>query len=617
MCGVFGLACKKKYSDLNNPNIESYLSEGISSLRFRGPDFDKISEFEDVKSKIYFGHTRLAIIDINKHSNQPYSFDNLELTYNGEIYNYVELRNDLKKLGYEFKTNSDTEVLIKSWHHWGPKSLSKLNGMFSFAIFDRSANKIYLARDRFGVKPLFFFFEKEFFLFSSSASHIAQHTNSNIDDEYISRSLRYKVFETLDSESPFQDISSVGPGEYVIFDLSKDNITKEIFKWYDLESRVKARKDEIQSLSLEDIAEECLDILINSVNIRLRSDVPVAVSLSGGIDSSAISSIASKNIKNLEGFSYGSPNCNKSEGPIVSRFSKENQIKTNFIWPSYDKHDLEKMFEKTIAAQEAPFGGVSVIAQQEVYKNVKENGFKVLLGGQGGDEVFAGYRKFFLIAIRDSFKRRNLIDSIDFLYSFFRLLISEASFFKNYFVALNRYTSAGDKNKILSFKSSKLDLWGSKSLDFNARQIDDIQKWSLPTLLRFEDRNSMANSVESRLPFMDYRLVEFGLSISSNKKIKNGFGKWILRKATEGLIPDFIRLERKKRGFDVTSSWLADGLGEILIQNIMDNRGKVNQYIKNSSILDRQLSVEAIEHDKLLLDEVLMLNWLINPFKRL
>ena len=617
MCGIFGDVSNLNYYNLNKSKINLFLSEGISSLRFRGPDFHNINEFENPKYKLNFGHTRLAIIDINKNSNQPYCFDNLILTYNGEIYNFVELRNELKKRGYKFETNSDTEVLIKSWHYWGPQSLSKFNGMFAFVIFDKYTNQTFLVRDRFGVKPLFFFCDSNNILFSSSSSHIAQHLNLDVDESYISRSIRYKVFETLGSESPFKGISSVSPGSFVRFNLNEDTIIKEEYKWYDLKSRVSAKKNQIKNLSLEEIAEECLSVLDNAVNIRLRSDVPVAVSLSGGLDSSAISSIASKSIKNLEGFSYGSPDCNKSEGPAVSRFSHQTNIKTNFIWPEYKKNDLENMLNETIAAQEAPFGGLSVIAQHEVYKNVRENQFKVLLGGQGGDEIFAGYRKFFLIALKNSIYKKNLIDSTSFIYSFVRLLLSELGFLKNYFVALNRYLPNKDNNKILSMESSKIDLWGSNTMELSDRQIDDIQKWSLPTLLRFEDRNSMANSVESRLPFMDYRLVELGLSITSNQKIRNGYGKWIMRKATKGIVPDFIRLDRKKRGFDVTSSWLKDGLAEILIQNIMDNKEKIQQFLRDDINLDRELSIKALVNDRLLLDEILMLNWLTNPYRRL
>jgi asparagine synthase (glutamine-hydrolysing) len=544
-------------------------------------------------------------------------YKHLEVTYNGEIYNFVELREELKILGYVFDSNSDTEVLIKAWDFWGSDCLVKLNGMFAFSVINKITNELWLVRDRYGVKPLFYGHQKnKKLIFSSSASFIGEFLNSKINKSYCSRSNRYKVFETKGSESAFNNVNSVQSGCYVKFNLNQKPFSIEETIWYDLPIEVEKKKNELKNMSPLDLYEECMVIFQDAVNIRLRSDVPLAVSLSGGLDSSSIASYASTQVDGLEGFCFGSPDSLSTEGPIVSKFSELNNIKDNYIWPNYNKADIKSMFYNTLSAQEAPFGGLSVMAQFEVYKSVKESGFKVLLGGQGGDEAFAGYRKFFITAIREAFFKKKLVNSLSFFYSFLRLLLSEISFMGNYLTAYKRYSTTTDSNNILNFDSEPLDLWGKEKSNLSNRQIEDFTQFSIPTLLRFEDRNSMANSVESRLPFMDFRLVEFGLAIPSNLKIKNGYGKWVIREAMKYQVPNFIRLERKKRGFDVTKSWVDDGVGDALRDIILPKKDNIEEYIHPDINLEKVLSNNNMNSNKLILDEAIMLAWLCDPFKR-
>lgn len=616
MCGVFGLIYPHDDSSTGLAS-EKIIKDGLENLKLRGPDSSGVSNIALPIFNVNLAHTRLSILDTSDLGSQPMKYKHLEVTYNGEIYNFVELREELKILGYVFDSNSDTEVLIKAWDYWGSDCLVKLNGMFAFSVINKITNELWLVRDRYGVKPLFYGHQKnKKLIFSSSASFIGEFLNSKINKSYCSRSNRYKVFETKGSESAFNSVNSVKSGCYIKFNLNQQPFSIEETTWYDLSIEVEKKKNELKNMSPLDLYEECMMIFQDAVNIRLRSDVPLAVSLSGGLDSSSIASFASTQVDGLEGFCFGSPASLSTEGPIVSKFSKLNNIKDNYIWPTYNKSEIKSMFHNTLSAQEAPFGGLSVMAQFEVYKSVKESGFKVLLGGQGGDEAFAGYRKFFITAIREALFQKKLVNSLSFFYSFLRLLLSEISFISNYLTAYKRYSTTTDSNNILNFDSEPLDLWGKEKSNLSNRQIEDFTQFSIPTLLRFEDRNSMANSVESRLPFMDFRLVEFGLAIPSNLKIKNGYGKWIMREAMKSQVPKFIRLERKKRGFDVTKRWVDDGVGDALRDIILPKKDNIEEYIHPDINLEQILSNNNMNSNKLILDEAIMLAWLCDPFKR-
>ena len=616
MCGVLGLIYASDDRVLEYDSAE-ILKEGLRNLRFRGPDGSGISRNELSNFKVCLAHSRLSVVDISELGSQPMSYGNFEITYNGEVYNFLELRNELKNLGYVFNGTSDTEVIIKAWDAWGVDCVNKFNGMFAFALLDKISQRLWLVRDRFGVKPLFYGLAgQNKLMFSSSASFIGEFLNSKVNLRYCSRAIRYKVFETEACESPFEEVRSVKPGSAIQIDLTSQLLCLTENTWYDLSAAVELKKKELENKSVFSIQEECLSLFTSAVKMRLRTDVPLAVSLSGGLDSSSIAAITTNDIEGLVGFSFGHPDNITTEGPTVDRFAKNKAIRANYIWPSYSEIEINEMVNQVLAAQEAPFGGLSVMAQHQVYKAVADSGFKVLLGGQGGDEVFAGYRKFFIVAIREALVEKNVNNSIEFFFSLVRLLLAEIGFMGTYVTALKRYTSPDYKNNLLNLETESFNLWGTRGGGLSSRQMEDIKKFSIPTLLRFEDRNSMGNGVESRLPFMDYRLVEFGLAISANVKIKSGYGKWILRDIMKGRVPDFIRLERKKRGFDVTRNWINEGVGNALRDIIFSKREVLEEYLIPGIDLERSLSNKAMESNRLVLDEALMLAWLANPYQR-
>lgn len=587
-------------------------------LRFimsRGPDDSGVYRQDIAGHSAAILHSRLSIIDLTERAKQPMldSGSDWVISYNGEIFNYLELRQELIALGHSFCSDSDTEVLLKAWVEWGQDALPRLNGMFAFCVFNRQTGQAWLVRDRYGVKPLLWGRTEAGVVFSSSVAGVAASINASVDIDYCARGLRYKTFELPESGAPFLQVQSVPPGSWVKMEISARGVDITDGCWYDLKEAVSARRARMESSTDEQLLEECRHILEDSVRLRLRSDVPLAVSLSGGLDSSTVSALASRHVSNLCGFTYGSSDAVSSEGPIVAAFSQSTGINAQFVWPEYGADELDDLLERTFAFQEAPFGGLSVLAQNEVFREVRLKGFKVLLGGQGGDEAFAGYRKFFVVALRDALNRHDPLSAIRYMWSLGLMLLHEVGQAQLYWRGLNRYTDPGSfQFKLIDWHPQSINLWGQGS-SLESRQIEDVQRWSIPSLLRYEDRNSMGHGLETRLPFMDYRLMEFALALPARLKIAKGFGKWALRRVGQGMVPDFIRLNRKKRGFDVTQSWVKCGIGASLRRRILDNKSALSGYLKPN--IDQLLSDTALVEDSRLVDEALMLAWLTEPVR--
>ncbi len=613
MCGILGYFGFDK-------NARSKVESAIRHINRRGPDGKGSWSNEQGDLLIDFFHTRLSIIDTEHTSNQPMkdSRGDWLIIYNGEIFNFLELRKTLEHNGVLFSTKSDTEVVLKAWLKWGENSLPRLNGMFAFAVYHVSERTLWLARDRFGEKPLYWSLSprKDSLLFSSSVAAIADINNEPVNIEYCSFGLRYKVFDQYTESSPFENVRSLLPGTWLRVKVKGNFLETKLSTWYDLKTEVNLRLADSLQKSDEALLQECAELLDDSIKIRLRSDVPLAVSLSGGLDSSTIASIVVRKVQGLNGYTYGSPLDMSSEGPAVQLLSRDLGITPTYVWPHYNKVSLDALLERTYISQEAPFPSTSVMAQNELYRNVSNDSFKVLLGGQGGDEIFGGYRKFFFIALMEAIAKRKGIDALSSVASIFLMLINEFSSAATYWRALDRYgKNRNAEFNILNWETNSANLWGSVNQSFRERQADDVLFWSLPSLLRYEDRNSMGHGVESRLPFLDFRLVELALSLPTRLKIHNGFGKWSLRVLAKSLVPDYIRLNRKKRGFDVSQPLIHQGLGECLRERILSNKNYLGVHMKNIGGVDRLLSDDLLSKNSDLLDECLMLGWLAQPVR--
>ncbi|WP_255523493.1 asparagine synthase (glutamine-hydrolyzing) [Acidovorax sp. IB03] len=617
MCGILGAIAHSSMSPVTD-TVRHFIAP-------RGPDGSGTWDGQAQNIFINLSHARLSIIDVSDHARQPMLDEACDwiITYNGEIFNYIEIREELRALGWSFHSASDTEVLLKAWAQWGIDALPRLNGMFAFAVHNQKTGETWLVRDRFGVKPLLWArLPGDGLVFSSSVAAVAQAIDAQVDTAYCSFGLRYKAFEGPDGGAPFEGVHSVAPGGWLKLTItptaSGANVGLEITegRWYDLAQAVAAKQASIAVCSDNDLLEQCQHLLQDAVKLRLRSDVPLAVSLSGGLDSSTVAALAARQVTDLHGFTYGSPNALQSEGPVVDRLTRKVGITPHYIWPALDAAGLDALLERTLSYQEAPFPGLSVMAQNEVFRHVRQAGFKVLLGGQGGDEAFAGYRKFFVVAARHAMRTRDAGNTVRLLYSLGLMLLHEAGQARLFWRALGRYQPKTDfAFDLLDWTAPTANLWGAAAGGLADRQIEDVQHWSIPTLLRYEDRNSMGHGVETRLPFMDYRLVELALALPARLKIANGFGKWAVRHVSQGVVPDFIRLNRKKRGFDVTQTWIADGLGDALRARLHDQKSALAPYMKKNVNINHVLSNEALQANSNLLDEALMLAWLAEPIR--
>lgn len=618
MCGFFGAIRNSRQSPLSDDGL---IKIGFKSISNRGPDGggawrDKFREID-----IILLHSRLSVIDISDDGRQPMREDMHELTlvYNGEIYNYLEVRAELVDLGWSFRGKSDTEVLLKAWAQWGIDALPRLNGMFAFAVYNRLTGETWLVRDRFGVKPLLWGrLPNDGFVFSSSVAAVAQAIDAKVDTAYCSFGLRYKAFEGPDGGAPFAGVHCMPPGGWFKLTITPGGgIEVTEGRWYDLAQAVAAKQFTVGACSDSDLLEQCQYLLRDAVKLRLRSDVPLAVSLSGGLDSSTVAALAAQQVTDLHGFTYGSPHAKQSEGPVVGQFAQQVGITPHYIWPALDASGLDALLERVLSHQEAPFPGLSVMAQNEVFRTVQQAGFKVLLGGQGGDEAFAGYRKFFVVAARHAMRERDAGAALRLACSLGLMLLHEAGQARLFWRALGRYQLKTDfAFELLDWTAPRANLWGEGAGGLVSRQIEDVQRWSIPTLLRYEDRNSMGHGVETRLPFMDYRLVELALALPARLKIASGFGKWAIRHITHGVVPDFIRLNRKKRGFDVTQTWIADGLGTALRTRLQEQKAALAPYMKKNLNIDQVMSDAALQANSNLLDEALMLAWLAEPIRQ-
>lgn len=603
MCGIFG---SYYYSSLDNDqsHMMTRIKEAQNSLYHRGPDdqglevFDIINDNKTPKRKLFLGHTRLSIIDLSPGGHQPLNSNDgrYTITYNGEIYNYIELREELKILGHVFKTESDTEVLLAVWLEWGPEGLKRLDGMFAFAIFDKKLETLTLVRDAFGIKPLFYKIEDSAFHFASEIPAILKlisHT-PNLNNQ---RCYDYLVHGNYDSESDtfFDGVKHLLPAHYCTFNLKKNKIEKLIAWWT---PNITTNKN----ISFDAAAEKLRNLFLESVRLNLRSDVPIGVSLSGGLDSSSIISAIHylKPSSKINTFSYIASGTNFSEEKWIDLMNKRLNTKPHkiFIQNSEIKNDIDDLVIK----QGEPFGGLSVLAHYSVYKFIKSTRTKVILEGQGADEILGGNYGYV------GQKLLSLIESKGWIAGHKFALNWSVLNNKNYFLTWMYLAKIKLPNFLLRFFHKvlskliqnrlikeftpnwlNLDYLKEKGVKFNdikapLKKINKGQRVkealayaltsrALPSLLRHGDRNSMAFSIESRVPFLSLPLVNFLLSLPEEYLVSNnGETKFIFRKAMKDIVPKEILNRNDKVNFTTPDNlWLLSN-EDFFIKNLIDSK---------------------------------------------
>jgi asparagine synthase (glutamine-hydrolysing) len=562
LCGILSYYSKSKISVFDLQNFK----HSLKSIKHRGPDgegivlintktgnskvidtvdtpnecFSKTKFNENDDFNLILGHRRLKILDLSFKGHQPMNFNKSWLTYNGEIYNYIEIRNELKLLGYNFITDSDTEVLLKAYDHWGVNSLNKFNGMWSFVLWDGNKKNIIISNDRYGIKPLYKFNSTKVKIFFSEIKQLKYFKEKITFNEKNCELFLDSGYQPFETETYFNEINRFKKGAYEIVNPEKDLSTIKKYYYLDIQTN--------SHFSLGETLEEFNNLFQDAVSLRTRSDVEIGIAISGGVDSSLvlekISNLNSFKSNNLQSFSAIFPNTDDDESFFINKLLEQFQLKSTFINP-IEFLDFDS-FKDHIYAIEFPPSSMSYFSQFILNKSINQCNVKVNLGGQGADEIFGGYHKHVYVYLRSLIIRGRIIKYLSEARSFSKLkkinLIKLHKIILDDIVILYSFKLGLKKidNRLLKY-TLKVD----KLSDY---LLSDFNTLTLPMFLKADDGNSMAYGVETRLPFMDYRIVNLGFSIPENFKIFNGWNKYILRKSFKK-INNEIKWRKDKKGF--------------------------------------------------------------------
>ncbi|NQU56211.1 MAG: asparagine synthase (glutamine-hydrolyzing) [Rhodospirillales bacterium] len=548
----------------------------ISAISHRGPDGEGWRELSSPRGPVFLGHRRLAVIDTSSAGSQPMTDANEQLwiTFNGEIFNYIELREELRQQGVSFRTQSDTEVLLAAYSVWGTDCLNRLNGMFAFVIWDKKTETLFAARDRFGIKPLYYWVSQQGIAFFSEIKQLMSLPNFKPAVNH-HRVYDYLAYAEVDhtSETMFADVHQIQGGTFAHVNTA-NGTDINIRRWYEYPS---ARN---HGLSANEAASTLHNLLEDSVRLRMRSDIPIGTCLSGGLDSSSIACLVKKQTEenNLVTVSacFSDPECDESA--FIDDVVAHTGAKSVRVFPGDELFD--ETFSDVIYHLDEPFTSTSILAQWQVFKAAREAGLQVMLDGQGADEQLCGYHVSFSVFHSDLLRRMELA----------RLWQEHAGQRRRHGtsaiwqmgVMANTLLPKGLQSFIRKKRQPPRPAWLQQ--DFSdtyahpltrAEDVNDLIFrhffiTSLPMLLRYEDRNSMAHGVESRLPFLDYRIVEFLIGLGDNFKIVDGETKWILREAMKGVLPPTIHRRQDKKGFSTPQARWLTGPALHVVNEILD-----------------------------------------------
>ena len=635
MCGIAGIFSKKDLA------LGKSIGRMTSRIAHRGPDDEGYAFFSTQSGKseirrgdktvkelsalahinkpvsaefdLAFGHHRLSILDLSVRGHQPLpnADETAWLVYNGEIYNYLELRNELRALGYTFQSESDTEVILQAYRCWGEQCVQKFNGMWAFVIYDVAKNKLFMSRDRFGIKPFYYYLGEGFFVFASEPKaiveieNIPRKVNARIVFDYL-----VPGFSDHDAETFFEGIYALPPAHNAVFDLTQ--LKLRVAPYWDL---VHCSDFSSSKLKTADVVQHFRELLTDSVRLRMRSDVPVGVALSGGLDSSTVACIAADLIKEKEGafklqtFVSRSDNAAFDEWPYAEMVIQQVQAEPFTTIVTRDK--LMEDLQRYIWIHDYPVRelGGSAHGGWDLQKLVSGM-VKVCLEGHGGDELMAGYPSMFPMYLAQAFCQGawgSFKSELGKLGAHYQIASGQAL---KEVVSQVGLAGAGHAGRRWLRQHSRSDahplfnphfldqfagyfpqdLTSEERINLQKRLVRSVKEANLPAYLRQADRNSMSVSVESRLPFLDYRLVEFLFGLPANFKIRDGYTKFILREATKGILPEDIRVRTGKQGlFTPYELWIKES--ESLINDTLAKQDWIAQYV-NVPEIKRILAME-------------------------
>jgi asparagine synthase (glutamine-hydrolysing) len=592
VCGICGIVSLD-----DRPAEAETVARMAAELEHRGPD----GRGSYVDDGVALGHRRLAVIDLSDAGLQPFASDDgrLQLLHNGEVYNYRELRTELEAKGHRFTTATDTEVILRAYEEWGERCVDRFNGMWAFAIWDGRARRLFCSRDRFGVKPFYFRHDGNRLVFASELKAF------RVDPETKLEANLRSVFDYLEQgwidhtdATFFRGIVKLPPAHSLVF----DERGLRLQRYWRLEP------DEVR---VRDAAPEVRELFLDAVRLRLRSDVPVGTCLSGGIDSSAIACVVAHLLRTEEQnarsvgerqrtFTAFFPERGFDERPYAEAVVQRTDAEAH--WISFTDEDLVDALPVIVEAQDEPFGSTSVVAQWFVMREAKRAGLTVMLDGQGADEILAGYHGYFgpffadlLLGLHVGRLWREL--------AAYRTLHragagTMAATLARPFVPerIRRRVRAriGGGGALVSTQLRGMGTTpasdGALYHDRFRRQLHLIlTQRGLPELLHYEDRNSMAHSLEARVPFLDYRLVELLFSLEAGELIEHGRTKAVLRSALGDLLPPVVRVRVDKMGFVTPEGrWFRGALGD-LAADVFSSRSFIERGFVKAAAAQRRL----------------------------
>ncbi len=535
MCGIFGIVVPE-----GEKPAAPIVEKATDSLYHRGPDgggyfYDK---------NVALGNRRLAILDLSDDGHMPMVYGSLRITYNGELYNYLELRSELITRGHEFRTKTDTEVVLAAYKEWGKACEQHFNGMWAFAIYDIEKAELFCSRDRFGIKPFFYSFRENVFAFASEIKALRflpnwrPKLNHEMAGDFLIHGLQHHTSQTL-----YDGVNQLPAGHQMLFDCNESKMI--INQYYHLDSITKAK-----NLSFESATNKFKDLLEDAIHLHRRSDVKVGIALSGGLDSSTIVALNSKlypeEIDQLETISYASTIKVYDESNYVDDLLKKYPVTSHKISAGFG--ETMGLMDEVIKAHDEPLLSASLIAQYLVFRMAKENNLKVMLDGQGADEILAGYGTYYKPFWKEILKSKPWL-----------ILGELIGVLGKHEINLKSKMSVDKTLEVQTYLNFSTSNHKVNNDNFSAYEQYMLLQGILPYLLHFDDRNSMAHSVESRVPFLDYRLVEFCLSLPPFFKIKHGVRKRILRASMREELPKSILNRYDKMGFPTPQQhWMSE-----------------------------------------------------------
>ena len=591
MCGISGYISKKKLVR------ENAIKKTLELMSRRGPDAQKYITSKFGEKEVSLIHSRLSIIDITDRSDQPFVDGYLKLIFNGEIYNYKELKNKLKDK-YIFKTDSDTEVLIKCFQEYGERCVDHFIGMWAFAIWNDKTKELFLSRDNFGEKPLYYFLCDDGFFFGSEIKFIKSLCNKNfeINNDLINKNL-FLGYKSLNKQNQtfYKEIKILENSTNITLNL---NLKLKFKKYWIPECKVD------KNLNEHDINKIFKEKITKSLDFRLRSDVPLAFCLSGGIDSGSLTSIASKILnKNIHTFSIIDEDHRYNEEENINLVTKDLNCTSHRIKLENRKENFFDRMSQLVNYHDGPIATISYYVHSFLSEAISKKGFKVSISGTGADEFLTGYYDHYLLhlaTLRDSkYYLENLNSWKEHIMPNIR-----NPFLKNYEIYINDPENRSlvyEENlnvrsySIQDFQSSFEEKKYSSELLRN-RMLNELFHEVVPVILKHDDLNSMYYSVENRSPFLDKDLLEFVLKIPPELLISNGYQKKILRNSMKNVLVDKVRLNKQKKGFNASINSLVDLNNPEVLKNIFDKNSPVAEYVNLKKFKDDMNFKEIPNH---------------------